>query len=92
MGFTNVVLNGTPFHCTVHPETKLLPVTLNVKDALPAVTTLGFKPLIVGAVMAKVKGFELGPNGGEFPMTTEAAAGLARVAAGIKAVRVVELT
>ena len=37
----DVVASGEPFHCTVAPETKPVPVTVNVKAAPPAVAEIG---------------------------------------------------
>ena len=38
---TNVVVRADPFTCTSDPLTKLLPLTVSVKPALPAVTFVG---------------------------------------------------
>jgi len=40
---TNVVVRAVPFHCTVDEDTKLLPVTVSVNAAPPAMDELGFK-------------------------------------------------
>ena len=40
---TKVVVRALPFHCTVEEETKLDPVTVNVKPAPPTAAELGFK-------------------------------------------------
>jgi len=45
---TNVVVRGAPFHCTTELETKLVPVTVNVKAAPPAVALLGESDESVG--------------------------------------------
>lgn len=56
---TKVVVRGLPFHCTVAPETKLLPFTVNVNAGAPAPALLGERELIDGpALTVKVKGAE----------------------------------
>ena len=40
---TKVVVRAFPFHRTVEEETKLDPVTVNVKAALPTGAELGFR-------------------------------------------------
>ncbi len=45
---TNVVESPVPFHCTVAPERKLVPLTVNVNPAPPAIAEVGLKLLIVG--------------------------------------------
>lgn len=46
--FTNVVVRAAPSHCTIAPETKLLPVTVRVNAALPATAVAGLREVIVG--------------------------------------------
>lgn len=46
---TELVLLALPFHSTVDPGTKLDPLTVRVKPALPVVTALGEMPETVGA-------------------------------------------
>jgi hypothetical protein len=50
VGFTKVVARAAPFHCTVEPETKLLPLTVKVNAEPPADALLGESELIVGPV------------------------------------------
>jgi len=60
-----VVLSAEPFHRTVSPLTKLLPVTVNAKVVPPATAVAGemeFKDG-VGAVMLKPREFEVAPPG-----------------------------
>ena len=48
---TKVVASAVPLHLTVEPETKLVPFTVNVNCAPPAVAQVGLSELIVGAVL-----------------------------------------
>ena len=43
------MVSAEPFHRTVSPETKLVPVTVRVKPELPAVALFGEIELTVGA-------------------------------------------
>jgi hypothetical protein len=52
---TNVVVRAEPFHFTVAPETKLLPFTVKVKPALPAVTHVGLIEVVAGTGLLIVK-------------------------------------
>jgi hypothetical protein len=45
---TNVVVRLDPFHCTTELLSKLLPFTVRVNAAPPAVAELGLKPLRTG--------------------------------------------
>ena len=45
---TNVVVSGLPFQFTVEPETKLVPLTVNVNCGPPAVAQVGLSEPIVG--------------------------------------------
>jgi hypothetical protein len=49
VAFTNVVTRGLPFHCTTELLMKLLPVTVNVNPAEPALNEFGEIEVIVGA-------------------------------------------
>jgi hypothetical protein len=44
----NVVASATPFHSTVSPDTKFVPVTVSVKEGLPAFPLEGESELSVG--------------------------------------------
>jgi len=46
-----LVVSAVPFQFTVDPETKLVPFTVNVNCAPPAVAQVGLSELIVGAVL-----------------------------------------
>jgi len=48
---TNVVVSAVPFHLTVEPDTKLVPFTVNVNCAPPAVAQVGLSELIVGTAL-----------------------------------------
>jgi len=48
---TNVVASADPFHLTVEPETKLVPLTVNVNCAPPAVAQVGLSEVIVGGAL-----------------------------------------
>lgn len=62
---TKVVVRVLPFQRTAEPLTKLLPVTVRLKAALPARSELGFKLVIVGAglLIVKLAAPELPPPG-----------------------------
>ena len=51
---TNVVVREVPPQRTVEVETKFVPVTVNVKPALPAVTQLGLIEVVVGSRLLMV--------------------------------------
>ena len=44
-----MVVRPPPFHCTIEQGTKLLPLTLRVNPAVPAVALAGDKIVIAGA-------------------------------------------
>ena len=48
---TNVVASGLPFQFTVEPETKLVPLTVNVNCVPPAVAQVGLSELTVSAAL-----------------------------------------
>jgi hypothetical protein len=48
---TNVVVSAVPFQFTVEPETKLVPLTVNVNCGPPAVAQVGLSELTVGAAL-----------------------------------------
>ena len=45
---TNVVVSAVPLHFTVEPDTKLVPLTVNVNCGPPAVAQVGLSELVVG--------------------------------------------
>ena len=45
---TKVVVSPVPFHCTVAPDRKPVPLTVRVKDDPPAVAETGLRLVIVG--------------------------------------------
>jgi len=49
VALTNVVLRPLPFHCTVEPLTKFVPVTVRANAAAPAVALEGESEAIAGA-------------------------------------------
>ena len=49
-----MVVRDVEFHSTVEPLTKLVPVTVSVKGALPATAEVGLSDVIVGPPMVKV--------------------------------------
>ena len=49
VAFTKVVVREAPFHWTVEPFTKLLPLTFRLKPAPPAVAELGTRLVSVTA-------------------------------------------
>jgi hypothetical protein len=60
----NVVVRAEPFQLTVAPETKLLPATVKVKPALPAVIQVGLMEVVAGTglLIVKVTGFVMVPQ------------------------------
>jgi hypothetical protein len=48
---TNVVVSEVPFHFTVEPETKFVPVTVNVNPLPPAMAQVGLSELMVGTAL-----------------------------------------
>src|SRR5207249_3071331 len=65
VALTNVVVRVAPFHLTVLPLTKLLPVTVSVKAAPPVVALAGDSVVNVGVglVMVNVCAAEVPPPG-----------------------------
>ncbi len=57
----SVVVALDSVHCTDDPETKLLPFTVSVNAAPPAVTVAGLIDVIAGAVTVKLTEFEVTP-------------------------------
>ncbi len=52
---TNVVVRFAPFQRTTEALTKLLPFTVNVKAAPPAVAEVGLMPVVAGTGLLTVK-------------------------------------
>jgi len=67
VALTNVVVRAAPFHFTVAPLTKLVPVTVRVKAGLPAWALFGDSAVMVGTgalpVTVNVNAFEASPSG-----------------------------
>jgi hypothetical protein len=88
---TNVVVSAVPLHLTVEPNTKLVPLTVNVNCGPPAVVQVGLSELIVGgATIVNVTGFDAEPV--EFLTVTGAVPAVAISAASTIAVSWVEET
>ena len=85
-----------PLHRTTEPEMKLLPLTVSVKPASPAVAEFGLRLLMAGmgfgAVTVNETPFETPPIGVGLNTVTVAVPGLAISLPGIVAVRLVALT
>src|SRR6267378_2633803 len=94
VGLTKVVVRAAPFHCTLEPLTKLVPVSVSVKAALPAEVPVGDSVVSVGEglVMLNVCAAEVPPPGAGVTTVTDAVAAVARSAAGMAAVSCVALT
>src|SRR6266850_1621815 len=94
VGLTKVVVRAAPFHCTLEPLTKLVPVSVSVKAALPADVPVGDSVESVGEglVMLNVCAAEVPPPGAGVTTVTDAVAAVARSAAGMAAVSCVALT
>jgi hypothetical protein len=62
---TKVVVRALPFHCTVEPDRKLVPVIERVNAAPPAVALEGESDVALGAglLMVKVRAFDVPPPG-----------------------------
>jgi hypothetical protein len=88
-----VVVSPLPFHCTVDPVTKFVPVTVSVNAAPPAGALEGESEVAVGAglLMVKVSAFDVPPPGEAFSTVTEAVPAVAMSAAGTVAVNCVLL-
>src|SRR5450432_67557 len=91
---TNVVVRLPPFHFTTLPCTKLVPFTVRVNDAPPAVALLGESEVAVGTGLLMMKFFEceVPPPGAGFITVTSTVPALAMSEAVIAAVSVVLLT
>jgi hypothetical protein len=91
VALTKVVVNAVPFHCTVAPETKFVPVTVSENAAPPAIAEEGERLAMVGgaALMVKVEPGDVPP---ELVTVTLAEPGVASRLAGTTAVNCVALT
>jgi hypothetical protein len=91
---TYVVVSPVPFHCTVDPETKFVPVTVRVNAAPPAVADVGESEVALGSglLMVKVRALDVPPPGEGFSTVTEAVPAVAMSLAGTEAVTCVLLT
>jgi hypothetical protein len=89
----NVVVSDVPFHFTVEPETKFVPVTIKVKPALPAVAQAGLSEVIVGAALTvNVCAVDVPPPGVGFTTVTDAVPAVTTREDGTVAVSCVEET
>lgn len=88
---TKVVISDCPFHCTVSPFRKLVPLTVNVNVGCPAVTDVGASDVIVRALNI-VNGSELVATPSVVITLTLAVPALATFAAGTEAVSCVAET
>jgi hypothetical protein len=90
---TKVVASAVPFQFTVESETNLVPLTVNVKSAPPAIAQVGLSELIVGVpLIVNVTAFDVAPQVPGFTTAIEAVPGLAMLAFGTVAVSRVEET
>jgi hypothetical protein len=96
VALTNVVVSATPFHSTTVPAMKLLPVSIRVNDAPPAVAEFGVREPNVGTgfgpVTVNVCPAEVPPPGVGLKTVTEAVPAVAISEAGTAAVNWVALT
>ena len=90
---TKVVASAVPFQFTVESETNLVPLTVNVKSAPPAIAQVGLSELIIGVpLIVNVTAFDVAPQVPGFTTAIEAVPGLAMLAFGTVAVSRVEET
>src|SRR5438309_1013735 len=94
VALTKTVVRAAPFQLTVEPPTKLLPVTVSVKPALPADVLVGDRAARVGDELFTVNvcAAEVPPPGAGVTTVTDAVVAAARSVAGIAAVSWVALT
>src|SRR5207248_9676471 len=71
---TKVVARGAPFQFTVEVETNLVPFTVKVKSALPAVLQVGLIDVVVGTglLIVNVTEFDVPPAGGGLTIVLDA--------------------
>src|SRR2546430_1178191 len=88
-----VVGRLNPFHCTVDPLVKFVPLTMSVKAELPAGSKLGLMLLITGRglLIKRVLALEVPPPGGGLKTKMVAVPALAMSLAGMAAVSCVGL-
>src|SRR5919108_53171 len=94
VALTTVVVRGAPFHCTVLPGTKPVPVAVSVKAAPPAVALVGETVVSVGMglLTENVCAAEVPPPGAGVTTVTVAVPAAAMSAAVMAAVSWVALT
>src|SRR5205823_9701287 len=94
VALTNVVVRVAPFHLTVLPLTKPVPVTVSVKAALPAAVLVGDRAARVGDELFTVNvcAAEVPPPGAGVTTVTCGVPADARSDAGIAAASWVALT
>src|SRR5438874_1040926 len=94
VALTKVVVRAVPFQRTVEPLTKLVPVTVSVRAALPADVLVGDSVESVGEglLTLNVCAAEVPPPGAGVTTVTDAVAAVARSEAGMAAVSCVALT
>jgi hypothetical protein len=89
----NAVVSEVPFHFTVEPETKFVPVTLKLNCAPPAVAQVGLSELMVGtALIVNVCALDVPPPGLGFTTVIDAVPAVATRDADTVAVSCVEET
>jgi len=93
VGLIKVVVSKAPFHLTTEPFTKLLPFTVNVKAAPPAMAVFGLMEAVTGTglltttlLMVKVRELLVPPPGVVVNTETSAVPAIAILAAGTIAV------
>src|SRR5438552_1806601 len=93
VALTNVVVRVAPFHLTVLPLTKPVPVTVSVKAALPADVLVGDRAARLGDELFTVNvcAAVVPPPGAGVTTVTDAVVAAARSEAGIAAVSCVAL-
>src|SRR3954447_15583347 len=93
---TNVVVRTTPFQVTLEPLTKLVPLTMSVKAALPALMDVGFRLVRAGCGLLTVNAFTFDTRPSvpvpDVTTLTFAVLAVATAAAGTVAVSFVVLT
>ena len=91
----NVVVRSAPFQRTIIPLAKLVPLTVSVKPAPPAVADAGLRLVMVGAgtpLIVKFRELEVPPPGDGLNTVTGAIPAAAMSEAGMAAVSRVEET